>query len=203
VTNQYQPPPAGATMVTTSPQATPRRSQGRSLMLIVLVVLLLAGAFVGGLFTGKSSSSSGSQGADPAKAETFVWGAGGDIPEFEVSITGCSASPIEANRSFTSGADCEEPHDFQVFAADAPVSSSLEISYPGKEWLTQYGNSWCGLLFASSLITPDDKTSKWSYVTLIPSQDGWESTESGSKAVICVVRKRDRTQIDSSVMKKN
>lgn len=199
-TSRYQQPGAGTTMITTGPQpARPPRGPGHTLALIGLAVLLVAGAFVGGLFTGRGTAGSGAPPAEAARGETYTYGPGGDIPIFDVSPQSCAAGPIGPGRSVSSSSECDKPHDFQVYAADAPVSSSLEVEWPGKERLTAYGQAWCGLLFASKVIVPADKNTALTYLTLIPTEQSWKDKNSG-RGVICVVRTRDGKQFDQSVM---
>jgi hypothetical protein len=200
-TTRYPQPGAGPTMLTTSPQPAPvKRNPAKVLALIGLIVLLAGGAFVGGLFTGRGSAASDGPSVEAARGEVFTWGKGGDIPAFEVSPPGCGAAPLAAGRSVTSASDCDDPHDFQVYAADAAVSSSLDIDYPGKDRLAAYGQNWCGLLFASNVISPAQKGSDYSYVTLVPSQDAWENDKSSGHYVVCVVRKRDSKQFENTVV---
>jgi hypothetical protein len=200
-TTRYPQPGAGPTMITTSPQPAPAKGgPGKTLALIGLVVLLAGGAFVGGLFTGKSVAKSDAPSVEAARGEVFTWGKGGDIPAFEVSPPGCGAAPLAKGRSVTSASDCEDPHDFQVYAADAAVSSALDIDYPGKDRLAAYGQNWCGLLFASKVISPEDKTSAYTYITLIPSEDAWDNDKNGGHYVVCVVRKRDSAQFEDTVV---
>jgi hypothetical protein len=198
---RYAHPPAGPTVVTTAPRPGPpvKRDPAKILALVGLVVLLAAGAFVGGLFTGKSITPDGPS-VEAARGEVFTWGKGGDIPSFEVSPPGCGAAPLAPGRSVTSASDCDDPHDFQVYAADAAVSSSLDIDYPGKDRLAAYGQAWCGLLFASKLVSPETKATDYTYITLVPSEDVWRSDKTGGHYVACVVRKRDSKQFQDSVV---
>jgi hypothetical protein len=195
-TAPYAPPPNNQTMLVPSGPA-PRKA-GRTWLIVALVVLLAAAAYFGGLLTGKAVGNSSAAPADPARGETFTYGRDGQIPQFEVSNTACGGSPLVAGRSVPSGADCDKEHDFQVFAADAPTS--FDIAWPGEATLKAYGENWCGLLFASRLITPPDKADKLTYLTLIPSKTQWDTDKSGGKYVLCAVRARDRSQLSGTVL---
>jgi eukaryotic-like serine/threonine-protein kinase len=185
----YPQPPRDATRV-----APPRKGRLRLVLGIVLAAVLVFLAFLAGVAAGRKPVNA----ADPAKGQTLVWGDGGDVPEYEVSLGACAASPLTTGRSYPSASDCKEPHDFQTFGVHDTVNSSSKVDYPGKEAMSQFGEAWCGMLFASNLITGD--RGKLSYVTLVPSADAWDDTAHGGRSIICAAQSRDGKQLDDSVV---
>lgn len=175
--------------------AKTRRGWGRLALGIALVVLLVVVAFFAGVAAGRKVGPV----ADPAKGQTLTWGEGGDIPEFNVSYGYCVAAPLRQGRSVPATIECKQPHDFQSFGEhDVTNRSDETVDYPGRDALTRMGEAWCGLVFASPLIT--EKRDDLSYVTLIPSQKGWEDKNNGGRQILCVVQRRDGGQLNASVV---
>jgi eukaryotic-like serine/threonine-protein kinase len=177
-----------------------KRGVGRLAMVIGAVVVLAVAAFFAGVAAGRKAGPAGAA-ADPARGETLVWGQGGDVAEFNVSVGSCAASPMRKDRSYPSTSDCKEPHDFQTFGENESISRSDEkVGWPGKDPLARTGEAWCGMVFASNVITDANKRDTLTYVTLIPGQQAWDDKQNGGREIVCVVQRRDGHQLDSSVV---
>jgi hypothetical protein len=194
------PQPNHATMVVPA-----RRKRGPARLALVLgaVVVLLAAAFFAGVAAGRKAGPDGAA-ADPARGETLVWGEGGDVPVFNVSVGYCVSAPLSKNRSYPSTSDCEKAHDFQSYAETPVVSSTTDnVPWPGKESLARMGEAWCRLVFNSDVITDEKKQETLTYVTLVPSQVAWDDKDHSGREVTCVVQRRDGKQTEGSVVAKN
>lgn len=186
----YPQPPRDPTRV-----VPVRKSRLRLVLGISLAALLVVVAFFAGVAAGRKAPPGST---DPAKGETLVWGDGGDVPEFNVSLGSCVAAPLTKGRSYPSTNDCKQAHDFQSFGEHDTVSSSSKVDWPGKAALTKFGEAWCATLFASNVI--DEDRNKLTYVTLIPSENAWDDTAHGGRSIVCVVQSRDGKQLDGSVV---
>ncbi|MBO0841255.1 MAG: serine/threonine protein kinase, partial [Sciscionella sp.] len=154
-----------------------RRNRKRTGVLIAVVALLAAGAFVGGLFTGKSVGAS--QGVPSNWVAPLTYGSGGDIPDFELDQGKCGSGQVQAGRRFTSESaiDCGQPHDFEVYSSSDTFDTSEHIDYPGYDALAAYAQSWCSLDFNSKWVTEQDKDSALKYTAVVPSQGSWGSNQ--------------------------
>jgi hypothetical protein len=185
----YPQPPRDATRV------VPVKKRRLPLILgSALAAVLVVLAFFVGVAAGRKSPPV----TDPAKGQTLVWGEGGDVPDFNVSLGSCVASPLTKGRSYPSTSDCKQPHDFQTFGEHDTVSTSSKVDWPGKDQLTRFGEAWCAMTFAGNTITED--RAKLTWVTLIPSEKAWDDTAHGGRAIVCAVQSRDGKQLDGSVV---
>jgi hypothetical protein len=189
-------PAPGATQVAARPPA--RRSPWP---VVALVALLVAGAFAGGWFGGRAGLVD-PPAVDQAKGETFTYGDGGQIPVFTFSPHNCGGSPIESGREYTSSVNCEETHDFEV-AYGLDLYGSDAIDYPGVDRLTAYGEKLCALVFTNESFVPTDRRDALSYVTLVPSDASWNAKEDYDRAVYCLLRNRDQSQLGDQVVPTN
>jgi eukaryotic-like serine/threonine-protein kinase len=186
-----------ATRVVSPAGPSRRRGPVRMVLTVAVVVVLVLAAFFAGVAAGRKTGTA----ADPARGQTLSWGAGGDIPVFEVSYGYCVAAPLRKGHSVPSTSDCKQPHDFQSFGEHDVTSSSDEtVGWPGAEALTRVGEAWCGLVFASDLITDRTKRDTLTYGTLIPSEKGWADKIHGGRQIVCVVQRRDGSQMSGSVV---
>ena len=193
------PQAANATLVVGSARPTRRRGLGRLALMIGLVVALVAVAFFAGVAAGRKVGP-GSTAADQAKGQTLVWGEGGDVPVFSVSVGSCGAGQVRAGRSFPSTSDCKLPHDFQSFGEHDAISPTAEVSWPGKAALSRLGEAWCAMVFASDYLTEEKKQDELTWITLVPSETAWDDRQHGGREITCVVQRRDGGQLDSSVV---
>jgi hypothetical protein len=190
-----QYPYNNATMVTTGPQ--PVRRRGLRPWLIAAVVVGLLAGLVGGWFGHRFLTA-----VDPEAADggVLTYGDGGDIQQFEVGNGYCGAGAIRKGVSYPSTSDCKEAHDIQVFAsgvvADEP--SRTKLDYPSAQKLNDAAKTWCSLVFASKWVTPEDKTSALTFVTLVPSEDYWKGARNDERRIICVLHSRDGSQLRGS-----
>jgi hypothetical protein len=186
-----------ATRIVSPERPSRRRGPVRMVLAVALVVVLVLAAFFAGVAAGRKPGST----ADPARGQTLTWGAGGNIPLFDVSYGYCVAAPLRTGHSVPSTSDCKQPHDFQSFGEhDVTSSSDVTVAWPGPEALTRVGEAWCGLVFASDLITDRTKRDTLTYVTLIPTQAAWDDKTHGGRQIVCVVQRRDGSQLTGSVV---
>ena len=174
-TSVYPQQPPNPTMIVGAPRpGPPRRRWGQAAMIIGTVLVLVAVAFFVGVAAGRKNAPGGTSAADKAKGPTLVWGDGGDVAVFSVSVGSCGAGQLRAGRSYPSTTDCEKPHDFQSFGEHDTVSPTAEVGWPGKETLARFGESWCALVFASDYVTEKSKQDTLTWVTLVPCQSAWD-----------------------------
>jgi hypothetical protein len=179
--------------------ARPRRRRGPTRIVLaaaVVAVLVLAGFFAG-VAAGRKAGTT----ADPARGQTLTWGAGGDIPEFSISVGSCAAAPLRKDRSFAATSNCKEAHDFQTFGEHESINSAADtVPWPGPAALTRFGEAWCAMVFASDVVTDEKKRDTLTYVTLIPSAAAWDDRTHGGREVVCVAQRRDGGQLNASVV---
>jgi hypothetical protein len=163
---------------------------------VAVVAVLVVGAFAGGWFAG--SAGLVEPVVDPAKGETFTYGEGGDIAEFEVGGDSCGGSPLQKGRSVPSSVGCDETHDFEVIYGNGLFQSEV-MDYPGEVRLAEVGEPTCAAAFNDSAYVLEDERGELAYVTLIPSRAAWEDSENPEQNTLCAVRKRDRSQLSVPV----
>jgi hypothetical protein len=161
-----------------------------------VALVLVVGAFAGGWFAGRSGLVEPV--VDPAKGETFTYGEGGDIPEFEVSLDSCGGSPLQKGRGIPSSVGCDELHDFEVVYG-TELYQSETMDYPDGARLVTVGEASCATAFNDPAYVLDEERGVLAYVTLVPTRAAWEDSESPAKNTICAVRKRDRGQLATPV----
>ncbi len=179
------------------PVPAPKSPRRNPWPLVATVVLLVAGAFAGGWFGGRAGLVAPV--VDPAKAETLTYGANGQVPVFELSAGACSASPIQAGRSYpsSSSSDCADAHDFEVLEFDA-FASGDEVTYPGSR-LREWAEATCAMVFTSDAV-PRHLRGALSYRTLYPTERGWDDNDGLNRGVFCLLARRDGTQLTDQVI---
>ncbi|MFC4856303.1 serine/threonine-protein kinase [Actinophytocola glycyrrhizae] len=163
---------------------------------VAVAALVLACAFAGGWFSGRAGLVEPV--VDPAKGETFTYGDGGDIEEFEVRAGTCGGSPLQKGRSVPSSVGCDETHDFEVvYGSDLYQSDAM--AYPGVERLAAVGEATCATAFNDPAYVLDEERAGLVYVTLIPSPAAWTDSENPVQSTLCAVRDADRRQLTAPV----
>jgi eukaryotic-like serine/threonine-protein kinase len=170
--------------------------RGRTLLWAALALLvgLLGGAAGGYLLTGVGER----------EVTTLTYGAGGDMPSFEVTNGFCYLVSPAPGRTIDSGASrtCDAVHDSQVYRALSPYSTDYELPYPGLEGLRDYGTAACRMFF-DTIVTGADKDSL-AITLLLPSEAAFtEDTRSPtsstpsfqSRDVFCVLSAADGRQL--------
>jgi hypothetical protein len=183
-----QQPGYGPTNELTRPAAPSRRRWGR------IAALLGTGLLLGVALTAGIALSIGS--TAPAH---YTYGAGGQIPLFELTSTGCMQGHIAAGRAFSSSASvsCDQPHDAEIFLDLAPFDISTKLPYPGEKALVDYGAGACQLRFGSALVGGADKAGLDDVVLVPTEQQFTTASASGyyAREVMCVLQARDGSQL--------
>jgi hypothetical protein len=199
-------PQAGPTMITTAPQhgMPRRRSAARRWLAVAAAVIVAAGVFAGGWFAHRQLTAVQPESADGG---VLTFGADdADVPQFEVGNGYCASGTLKQGAKFPSTSSCDEAHDIQVFGANRVFDSSSEVdfAYPQNR-LRDYGHAWCSLVFASNLVTKQDKAQTLTYVTLVPSRDAWSAPDQEERVrdVACVLYSRDGRQLSGSLLPGN
>jgi len=189
-------PAPGATQV--APGVRPVGKRRNPWPVVALVALLVAGAFVGGWFGGRAGLVD-PPAADAAKGKTFTYGAGGDIPVFDIGAGSCAGSPIQADRSFPSSSDCDQAHDFEVLTDFDPFNSA-ELDYPGADRLDPLAEAACAVVFGNDRFVRSDQRGSLSYTTLVPSRGSWTANvDTVDRSIYCLVTRQDGKQLTESV----
>lgn len=180
------------------------RGSGRRGLVAGLVAVLAIGTAVGGYFVGHAVAGGS---APAALAATLDYGSpDAQVPRFELSEGQCGNGQVVAGRSFTSGesVDCDSPHDFEIYATSAAVSSSsLHLAPPSAEHLAAEADSICTVIFESAWITPADKAATLSYTALVPSGRAWRvdpDSDEGTRDIVCLLTRRDGGQLTRSMV---
>jgi hypothetical protein len=172
----------------------PKNKRWRALLGVAVV--LLAAAFAGGWFSGRAGLVEPVN--DPAKGETFTYGEGGDIPEFEVSADSCGGTQLQRGRGVPSSVTCDETHDFEVVYGTELYQSDV-MDYPGHDRLVAAGEAACVIAFNDPAYVLADERDKLAYVTLVPTKAAWEDSEAPAQNTLCAVRNRDHNQLTAPV----
>jgi hypothetical protein len=190
-------PPTGRTATYQAP-----KPRGRGPWPVVaLVAALVLGAFAGGWFGGRSGLVEPF--VDPAKATTFTYGAGGQIPVFDISAGSCGGTRLEATRSIPSSVSCDETHDFEV-VADLDLFQAEQDEHPGEDRLTRLADAACATVFYDSHMVRAAQRDSLAYTSLIPSPGSWTaSAETVDRSIYCAVTRRDKQQLDAPVGQQN
>lgn len=196
-------PGPNMTMIATSGAPTARRVRGNGWLVTVAALLVAGGVFAGGWFLHGLVAAKADHVPRPTNGGTMTYGEGGDIPEFKIFNRYCGGSPLGRGRSYPSTSSCDEAHDFQVFGDKSTIANPSKgtVDYPDPAQLRQFGEAWCAMVFDSDWIVAKDKSTTLEFVTLIPSAQHWrESTDGGGPNILCVVQKRDKSQLPESVI---
>jgi eukaryotic-like serine/threonine-protein kinase len=163
---------------------------GWRLPVVIGAVALLIG-LVGGFVAGRARG---------AEIPVLTYGAGAQVPVFDVTSAYCLQGRITAGRSVSSGATvtCSDVHDAEVYATFTPFDSTDDVPYPGVDAFGAFGRSACSLMFGSALIGGADKATL-QVVVLVPGEQEFSAkTTSGyfqSRLVICALQSGDGSQL--------
>jgi hypothetical protein len=180
------------------PAAAPRPHRSRWPWLVVaLVVGLLAGA--GGAYALV-------RGLAAPTYPALSYGAGGDVPVFDVSANYCyEVTPSPGHSVDGSSRSCQETHEIEIISTLDTYGSSYQVAYPGKEALSAYGQGGCAMYF-DTIVAGDDKD-KLTISVLVPSQQAFEENTASpgsssptyqSRTIYCVLHAADGSQLTGS-----
>ncbi|AXB48076.1 serine/threonine-protein kinase [Amycolatopsis albispora] len=198
------PPPTMAGPAPThyahQPQAAPAPSKGKRPLLVTGAALAGVALLAGGFFLGNWW---GSPSEDSAMLPALTYGTQGDIQQFDTpsSSQRCYNVPLEPGRSISSSnkVDCDEQHDFEVFATlgtlggDSSVSDSAPAAaYPAEDRLRISAETRCEMIFHSNVVQASQR-SGLQYRALLPTQQAWDAREDSSGNLVrnayCVLSK--------------
>ena len=168
----------------------------------LVVAALLLGVVGGGLAVSTLFGSA------PPQAVTLTYGAGGEVPEFEVSSTyPCTLLAPAPGRGIesNSGVACDERHEAERFATLDLYATNEVFDYPGDRQLRALGASTCRFYFDSPLVVGSDKAAL-EVVALVPAEAEFQrdtSTTPGYRSYAgrkmhCVLRSADGGQLEGS-----
>jgi hypothetical protein len=210
-------PPSGAssappTVTTAAPRhpepvaATRRSSAPRRGWWPWLAVVALLLGLAGGGAAGYAAS-----GEDATQAVTLTYGAGGQVPELQVSsgVYRCTIIAPAPGRSIdnNSSVGCDERHEAEWFAEVDLYSSNEVFDYPGEQQLRALGASTCRFYFDSPLVVSTDEEAL-EVVALVPAEAEFAkdtSTTPGfrnhtGRTLHCALRAADGIQLEGSLV---
>jgi hypothetical protein len=185
----------------TTPNGRRPRSASRTVLVVVGVVALVAGAFVGGLFTGKPGSGAVGGGERPANMDdVLTYGPDGTLKELSWSTYpegACVNGRLTQGQRITSSAqvECDQPHELQFFHSETQLRAPEEYEdfpnpgYPDVTQLTVYTEQLCTLVFNSEWMKGDKANLR--YRAVIPTEKQWDA----DRAVVCVLYDKDGKQL--------
>ncbi|MEU4803352.1 serine/threonine-protein kinase [Actinosynnema sp. NPDC023587] len=189
-TMQYQPqPPSG--------NQSPRKPWVRNLIAVAAglaaVVLFVGGIVVDRWLFGDNPPA--------AMAETVTVGGGGQLPEFTLSVNQCGDNFL-ADSVRVGSADCDSEHNIEVYAQGDPFGSLASVAYPGDDYLKNFAEDYCTLVFASARVPTEDKDTTLRYAAVVPTAAEWKesySASKGSRDITCVLWSKDRALLKEQV----
>lgn len=163
---------------------------------VAAVALLVLGALFGAWVASPSASQ---------REDTWTYGAGGDLPEFTLSANGCASVKLDKGASVTETASCDDLHYIEVFTSDDVGMSDTDPkpSYPDSDLLEREVESWCDLVFNSSIVDPG-KRDALHYRALVPTEAAWNAktdTSDGDRTGYCVAFDPDGKQVKGPLLK--
>ena len=185
------------------PPATPDRRWSKPVLMaaaVAAVVLLVGGYFL--RVATEPEPPSGRPGAMD-EAKTYGVGDDGDIKEFgwqSGPAGNCLNSDLENGRKITQTAhvDCAGEHLLEMFAQKAVYSKPdpnwdkwKDIEYPGRDWLIDFAESYCAMVFDSDVLS---STGGLHYRALVPTDAAWQE----KRDVYCVLYDQDLDQLNQS-----
>jgi hypothetical protein len=94
--------------------------------------------------------------------------------------------------------DCDSEHLLELFAQkpvyskpDPSWDDGKDIEYPGRDWLIDFAESYCAIVFDSDALT---STGGLRYRVLVPTDAAWQDR----RDVYCVLYDRDFDQLTRS-----
>ncbi|MCG8916249.1 serine/threonine protein kinase [Actinokineospora sp. PR83] len=162
---------------------------------VAAVVAVLA--LVGGIFLNRAFTATGSGDAAP-KVETYTYGPGGDLTEFNLAEGYCSNNRLQRGAGFSSsGNDCKKTFLIEVFGTITPLNSSYTLGYDATG-LEATGKGYCGWMFNTERVIPE-KRKDLMYSVVYPSEQTWKDEEDSSRYTIyCVLSGKDGQQLTGS-----
>ncbi|GAY10088.1 serine/threonine-protein kinase [Pseudonocardia sp. N23] len=177
--------------------------KGRTLPIVIAAVVALLAGLGLGAWGGASllgGGSGGGGGTTASVVQSFTYGPGGQIPQFDYTYPTCLNAQLVPGRFITSNAStsCTDRHDLEIFESLTPFDSSTKVPYPAVKDLTDYGRSACSLIFDSARVTGTDKATL-TLTVLVPGQQTFDAANAGSSAgsrsVLCVLGRTDGAQL--------
>ncbi|MTD54119.1 serine/threonine-protein kinase [Amycolatopsis pithecellobii] len=160
---------------------------------VAAAVALLVGGFLAGAQWARPV-------IDPALRPTLTYGAGGDLPDFQLGSYPCVTVVVQGQQSIPndSWVTCADLHYAEFFdsatAYDGSGSDAVEAAYPSN--LRAWAETRCAMTFHSNAI-PDQVRESFVYRALIPSPQAWRTQKDDQYAtapirkVYCMLAKAD------------
>jgi hypothetical protein len=187
-----EPPPEGPT----APLPAPARS--RRPWVVGIAAALVVG-LVAGLLGGYALAGAG--GPD---VRTLTYGAGGEVPVFDVTYLNCLTVAPAPGRQVVSSATqtCDDPHPAELFAAIGPFTAQYALAYPRD--FAAFAARACALAYSSDVVVGADKDAL-DVIALYPTQAEFERNTStsgsarfGGRVVHCVLAAPDGGQLEGT-----
>jgi hypothetical protein len=163
-------------------------------------------ALVVGLLAGAGGAYALVRGLAAPTYPALSYGAGGDVPVFDVSANYCyEVTPSPGHSVDGSSRSCQETHEIEIISTLDTYGSSYQVAYPGKEALSAYGQGGCAMYF-DTIVAGDDKD-KLTISVLVPSQQAFEENTASpgsssptyqSRTIYCVLHAADGSQLTGS-----
>jgi hypothetical protein len=105
----------------------------------------------------------------------------------DLSVGDCFTDPGAESISEVDTVDCNEPHDYEMFAAVILVGD--DGAWPGDFELFEEADDACFEPFLTYTgLSLDDAVFMWDYTTFIPEQESWAE---GSREALCTLYQVD------------
>jgi eukaryotic-like serine/threonine-protein kinase len=161
-------------------------------------------AAAAGLVLGLAAGLAGGFGlarAGGPDVRALSYGAGGDLPVYEVAYRYCLGSPVAPGTQIVSSntLDCDDPHPAEVFGIVDTFGPAEQVSYPDR--LAEFAAEACALRFGTESVVGDDK-GDLAVTALYPTEAAFGADEGtpGSprhddRQVFCVLARADGAQL--------
>jgi len=193
-------PPQGFAGPPPTVQHTPPPQRRPWVKKLVLAAAALGAVllFAGGVAAGRWLASV----EPPAAMEpTVTFGGGGRLPEFKLGQNQCGDNFL-ADSVRVGSTDCDDEHNIEVFAQGDAFGSLATVPYPGEEFLRNFAEDYCTLVFSSSRVPMENKTTALRYAAVVPTKAEWKedySASKGTRDVTCVLWDKDRALLSERV----
>ncbi|WP_235926440.1 serine/threonine-protein kinase [Actinokineospora pegani] len=181
-THYIPPTPPNATHLVAAGQGGRVRTKTALVIAGVLAVVgLVAGIFLREAFIPSADAEN--------VVQTYSYGPGGDLTEFELREGYCSNNPLQMNAGYSSsGSDCDKPHKIEVFGSFSPLSTSYDLTYNGDR-VKGAAEGFCTWLFNTERVDPTKHADgKLAFAVVYPSQAVWEDDDISNRyETFCVV----------------
>jgi hypothetical protein len=198
--NTHPTPPGGYPAVWSGPAptrtaATPGKRSRKPLWIgaAVAAVVVLAGGFALG-------DRWAAPDRDAAMLPALTYGAGGNVPAFEVGSYPCTTVAVRDQQSLGKDdwVDCKDLHYAELYDTATTYGSSgtdaVKADYPAQ--LAAWAEARCAMTFHSNAV-PEQARQGRTYRALVPSPQAWETPPEAEYAdypvrkVYCLVAKAD------------